>query len=134
MIKASGSDRANTFLLGRYFMRFSTATLCLAFVLIGACKKEDVATTSTVSAAAPCNPRLTATGMNLASTPLTADFTFPDHRSEYKEGTLVLQPTTAKIYRCKGFPYTEFCKQWTHESPIFEPGTGSNWIAAWDEQ
>jgi N-acetylglucosamine-binding protein A len=60
------------------------------------------------------------------------EFVFPEGLAAYEAGTRVLQLKTGNIYECKGFPYTDYCRDWTSVSTRFEPGTGSNWMAAWD--
>ncbi|MGI0117249.1 N-acetylglucosamine-binding protein GbpA [Zooshikella sp. RANM57] len=62
------------------------------------------------------------------------DYSFPEGVSNYKAGTTVLQPKNGKVYQCKPFPYSGYCKQWTSTSNNFEPGVGSHWKMAWDEQ
>ncbi|MBO2634160.1 N-acetylglucosamine-binding protein GbpA [Shewanella algae] len=60
-----------------------------------------------------------------------ADFQFPDGLGSYTEGTRVLQPKDGKIYRCKPFPESGYCRQWSASATQFEPGVGSHWQLAW---
>ena len=62
------------------------------------------------------------------------DFVFPDGLASYQAGTRVLQPKDAKVYRCKPFPFSGYCAQWSEGSTQFEPGTGSHWTQAWELQ
>lgn len=60
-------------------------------------------------------------------------FVFPNSLSTYIAGTRVQQPKNGKIYQCKPFPYSGYCKQWTAATTQYEPGIGSHWQMAWDE-
>ncbi|ABE54318.1 chitin-binding, domain 3 [Shewanella denitrificans OS217] len=62
-----------------------------------------------------------------------ADFVFPQGLQDYVAGTTVLQPKTGKIYQCKPFPYSGYCRQWTTAATAFEPGVGTSWTMAWTE-
>jgi N-acetylglucosamine-binding protein A len=62
-----------------------------------------------------------------------ADFVFPQGLQDYVAGTTVLQPKTGKIYQCKPFPYSGYCRQWTTAAIAFEPGVGTSWTMAWTE-
>lgn len=62
-----------------------------------------------------------------------ADFVFPQGLQDYVAGTTVLQPKTGKIYQCKPFPYSGYCRQWTTAATAFEPGVGASWTMAWTE-
>lgn len=107
-------------------MKFFIATTGIALSFLGACHSEN--SSSSVSAVDQC-----AASLALASeSPGSHDYVFPDGVAEYKSGTRVLQLKTGRTYECKGFPYTPYCSQWTETSTMFEPGTGSNWMAAWD--
>lgn len=65
---------------------------------------------------------------------LKYDETFPNNKSSYKAGTLVLQPKNGKVYECKPFPYSGYCSQWSASATQFEPGVGSSWNQAWIEK
>ncbi|MBB1269118.1 N-acetylglucosamine-binding protein GbpA [Shewanella sp. SR44-3] len=62
-----------------------------------------------------------------------ADFIFPQGIQSYTASTTVLQPKTGKVYQCKPFPYSGYCKQWTPSATAFEPGVGASWTMAWTE-
>lgn len=112
---------------------FSALPPILALILSEGCNKPKPTSSVSSVSAAPCQPaRLTSTSGTMTLTSGAHEFIFPDHRSEYKEGTVVLQPKDGRIYRCKRHPYSEYCKQWAHDEAKFEPGVGSNWMAAWD--
>jgi len=59
------------------------------------------------------------------------DYIFPDNVAFYAAGTIVYQPKDKKLYECKPFPYSGFCKQWTMNSNQYEPGVGFAWESAW---
>jgi len=61
------------------------------------------------------------------------DYVFPKNRNDYRAGDKVLNPKTNKIYLCKPWPYTEFCRLGTHMNEQYEPGIGKNWSLAWFE-
>ncbi len=61
------------------------------------------------------------------------EFTFPAGLTSYKAGTLVLQPKNDNVYRCKPFPYSGYCKQWSPSATGYEPGVGSAWTSAWEK-
>lgn len=63
-----------------------------------------------------------------------ADYVFPQGLTDYKAGTLVLQPKTGKVYECKPFPYSGYCVQWNESANVFEPGIGFAWQDAWIER
>ena len=63
----------------------------------------------------------------------TYQYVFPNSLSSYKAGTVVLQSKNGKTYRCKPFPYSGWCKQWTASATHYEPGVGSHWSMAWEE-
>lgn len=62
-----------------------------------------------------------------------ADFVFPQGLQDYVAGTTVLQTKTAKVYQCKPFPYSGYCRQWSTAATAFEPGVGASWEMAWTE-
>lgn len=105
-------------------MKILFSTIALAFCLL-ACRKES---SSPPRDEAACLIPQALTGDS--SKP--HDFVFPEGLAEYTSGTSVYQPKTGRTYACKGFPYTVYCRQWSSISTRFEPGTGSNWMAAWD--
>ncbi|HYX34224.1 MAG TPA: hypothetical protein VE954_14060 [Oligoflexus sp.] len=102
-------------------------SLGLALLLLG-CSHEKSLSSVSSSDETQCHTH----ALTLSST--AVDFVFPNGLSTYGDGTVVLQPKNGRIYRCKGFPYSGFCQQWSSASTRFEPGTGSNWMAAWDLQ
>ncbi|MDP4982923.1 chitin-binding protein [Pseudoalteromonas tunicata] len=59
------------------------------------------------------------------------DYVFPQFRSDYRAGDRVFHPKTGKIYCCKPWPYTEFCRLGAHMDEQYEPGLGKNWTLAW---
>jgi chitin-binding protein len=59
------------------------------------------------------------------------DHVFPQNLSQYKAGTRVLQSRDGKVYECKPWPYSGYCRQWSAGSNQFEPGIGSAWTSAW---
>lgn len=61
------------------------------------------------------------------------DYRFPEGLKRYEAGTRVLQPKDGQIYRCKPFPYSGYCTQWTSSATQYEPGSGSHWQSAWDK-
>lgn len=65
---------------------------------------------------------------------LVYDAVFPEGFRAYKAGTLVLQPKTGKVYKCKPFPYSGYCVQYSASANGFEPGVGSSWTMAWTEK
>ncbi|MGF6190055.1 N-acetylglucosamine-binding protein GbpA [Serratia sp. 2723] len=58
-------------------------------------------------------------------------YIFPENIASYVAGTVVLQPKNGKTYKCKPFPYSGYCTQWTPTTSQFEPGVGRNWQDAW---
>lgn len=58
-------------------------------------------------------------------------FVFPNGLSQYRAGTLVLNPKTGRVYECRPWPYNGYCVQWSEGSNQFEPGIGSAWSEAW---
>ena len=63
----------------------------------------------------------------------TYQYVFPNSLSSYKAGTVVLQNKNGKTYRCKPFPYSGYCKQYTDSATHYEPGVGSHWTMAWEQ-
>jgi hypothetical protein len=61
------------------------------------------------------------------------DHVFPQNQTNYKAGDKVLQPKNGKIYICKPWPFTEFCRLGHTMFEQYEPGFGKNWMLAWDE-
>nr|WP_141734087.1 hypothetical protein [Oligoflexus tunisiensis] len=108
-------------------MKIPVLTVGLALCFGGACSKDNSNTSSLSDA--PCPVSLALVG---GSSNQSHDFIFPDGLSEYKAGTKVFQAKTGRTYECKGFPYTVYCRQYSEGSTQFEPGVGSNWMAAWD--
>ncbi|MGL5291158.1 MAG: hypothetical protein ACRC9T_04430 [Vibrionaceae bacterium] len=58
-------------------------------------------------------------------------FDFPDHHNIYTAGVLV--ENNGKTYRCKPFPNSGYCSQWSESDTQYEPGVGFAWNMAWDE-
>ncbi|RPH29622.1 N-acetylglucosamine-binding protein GbpA [Buttiauxella warmboldiae] len=56
---------------------------------------------------------------------------FPEGIASYAAGTRVLQPADGKVYQCKPWPYSGYCKQWSSNARGFEPGVGDSWEMAW---
>lgn len=65
--------------------------------------------------------------------PATYEFKFPESLTSYKAGTLVLQPKNGNVYRCKVYPYSGYCKQWSPTATSYEPGVGAAWTSAWEK-
>ncbi len=61
------------------------------------------------------------------------DYVFPKNRTDYRAGDRVLHPDSGKIYQCKPWPYTEYCRLGDHMNKQYEPGIGENWSLAWCE-
>ncbi|WP_266167993.1 N-acetylglucosamine-binding protein GbpA [Dyella subtropica] len=59
------------------------------------------------------------------------DHVFPAGLGQYTAGTKVLQPKDGKVYECRPFPESGFCKQWSSSANAFEPGVGHAWQSAW---
>jgi len=59
------------------------------------------------------------------------DYIFPECITDYDAGTKVLQPRNNRIYQCKPFPNSGFCRQWSQSSNAYEPGVGFAWKSAW---
>jgi len=59
------------------------------------------------------------------------DHTFPENLRSYSAGTKVLQPKDGKVYRCRPFPYSGFCGQWSQHATQLEPGVGIYSQLAW---
>jgi hypothetical protein len=110
------------------FMRFSNATIGIVLCLLAACHSKSSKDNDPAPDETPCDPSPSLAGDSFKS----HDYVFPEGISAYEGGTRVLQLKTGRVYECKGFPYTQYCRQWTAQSTLFEPGTGSNWMAAWD--
>ncbi len=104
--------------------------LSLVLVPIAACHNENSKSTTSALDENHCHAGLALTAVN----PNTHDYVFPEGIAHYSAGTRVLQPRTGRRYVCKAFPYTPYCRLWSADSTLFEPGTGSNWMAAWDLQ
>ncbi|PNG29326.1 MULTISPECIES: N-acetylglucosamine-binding protein GbpA [Pseudomonas] len=62
------------------------------------------------------------------------DYVFPQGLQSYQAGTLVLQPKDGQVYECKPLPSSSYCKQWTSNMNVFEPGVGSAWEWGWTRQ
>jgi hypothetical protein len=108
-------------------MKLTRFILCWAYLSLGGCHQGN--SNSEVSSDV-CQPEIA----NAQADPSEPQFVFPDGLADYKAGTVVLQPETGKVYRCKRFPYSGYCRQWSPDATMFEPGTGSNWVAAWELQ
>lgn len=104
--------------------------LCVVLGPIVACHKENAKSSVSSVDETHCHASLALT----AGSPQDYDYVFPEGLAQYAAGTRVLQLKTGRTYTCKAFPYTPYCRQWNAESTMFEPGTGSNWMAAWDLQ
>ena len=59
------------------------------------------------------------------------DYLFPQNLNQYQAGTRVLQSRNGRVYECKPWPYSGYCKQWSAGSNQFEPGVGTAWTSAW---
>ena len=67
------------------------------------------------------------------NTNMQYDFIFPESLSSYSANTKVFHNKTGKVYECRPFPYSGYCKQWSKSATQFEPGVGSDWKTAWFE-
>jgi hypothetical protein len=65
--------------------------------------------------------------------PQDYDYVYPQACSDYSAGVKVLQPKTGHIYRCKPWPFSEFCRVKDSHNPLFEPGVGKSWAMAWQQ-
>lgn len=61
------------------------------------------------------------------------DYIFPQNQANYRAGDKILQPSNGKIYMCRPWPYTDFCRLGNTMNEQYEPGFGKNWQLAWDE-
>ncbi|MFY8274546.1 chitin-binding protein [Pseudoalteromonas sp. SSDWG2] len=61
------------------------------------------------------------------------DHIFPVNHESYRAGDRVLHMATGKVYRCKPWPFTEFCRLGASNHDQYEPGVGLNWRTAWEE-
>ncbi|MNL19589.1 GlcNAc-binding protein A precursor [compost metagenome] len=61
------------------------------------------------------------------------EFVFPEGISGYIAGTRVLQPKINKVFECKPFPESGYCKQYSPTANGFEPGVGAHSHMAWNE-
>ena len=59
------------------------------------------------------------------------DYIFPQNLNQYQAGSRVLQSRDGRVYECKPWPYSGYCKQWSAGSNQFEPGVGTAWTSAW---
>ncbi|MGL5759162.1 lytic polysaccharide monooxygenase [Plesiomonas sp.] len=64
------------------------------------------------------------------TTPGKYDYIFPNGLNSYVAGTKV-KANDGKIYECKPWPYSGYCKQWSTGSRAYEPGVGFAWQQAW---
>lgn len=58
-------------------------------------------------------------------------YRFPDGLTAYAAGTRVLQPRDGRVYECRPFPNSGWCRQWSATATQYEPGVGSHWQDAW---
>lgn len=56
---------------------------------------------------------------------------FPASLSTYVAGTRVLQSKDGKVYTCKPYPYSGWCRVYSATGNQYEPGIGANWQDAW---
>ncbi|KAF7767702.1 hypothetical protein PCIT_a3778 [Pseudoalteromonas citrea] len=52
------------------------------------------------------------------------DHVFPQAQHSYRQGTRVWHEPSGRCYRCKPWPFTEYCR---NTAPQFEPGSGALW-------
>ena len=57
------------------------------------------------------------------------DHVFPQAQHSYRQGTRVWHAPSKRCYRCKPWPFTEYCR---NSSPQFEPDSGALWQVAWE--
>lgn len=55
--------------------------------------------------------------------------TYPQHPQNYQPGVKVWHQGTGRCYKCKPWPFNEYCKDLSGD---FEPGVGSFWEMAWE--
>lgn len=107
--------------------RVGFALVCLPVVLLVSCvdRSDDHGRSEPVPETCREPSRLMALDAQVDQ------FVYPQYMERYQAGTLVYQPRTGRFYRCKDDPYTKFCRT-LGAYHRFEPGLGSNWVAAWD--
>ena len=59
------------------------------------------------------------------------DYVYPNECGIYNAGVKVLQPKTGLIYKCKPWPFSQYCKVQEEHNPLYEPGVGQSWRLAW---
>ena len=74
------------------------------------------------------------TSKDAPATDAKYDYVFPENLKTYTEGTVVLQPKDGHTYKCKPFPYSGYCAQFSSNANHYEPGVGSHWQDAWTKQ
>lgn len=55
---------------------------------------------------------------------------YPCHPQTYHPGRRVFHQATGRSYKCKPWPFNEYCKDLSGQ---FEPGIGAMWQMAWEE-
>ncbi|CAM4267140.1 chitin-binding protein [Pseudoalteromonas ostreae] len=61
------------------------------------------------------------------------DYIYPEKCGVYNAGVKVLQPKTGLIYKCKPWPFSQFCNVKEEKNPLYEPGVGQSWHLAWQQ-
>ena len=61
--------------------------------------------------------------------PMGGDHLFPQGMNTYDEGTKVVH--NDRLFECKAFPNSGFCKQWSPSATQYEPGVGFASDSAW---
>ena len=56
---------------------------------------------------------------------------FPASLNTYVAGTRVLQLKDGKVYTCKPYPYSGWCRVYSATGNQYEPGVGAHWQDAW---
>ncbi|MBQ4862146.1 hypothetical protein J8L98_10650 [Pseudoalteromonas sp. MMG013] len=57
------------------------------------------------------------------------DYIFPKEQQTYQQGTRVWHEKSQRCYRCKPWPFTEYCRNGAAQ---FEPNEGALWQVAWE--
>ena len=56
------------------------------------------------------------------------EYIYPNGQAHYQSGTHVWHPKIQKSFKCKAWPFNEYCRS---DDPQFEPGVGELWRIAW---
>ena len=78
-----------------------------------------------------CASNAFANGGGLPDVPMGGDHIFPQGMNMYDAGTKVVH--NDRLYECKDFPNSGFCKQWKPTANQYEPGVGFASDLAWTD-